>query len=142
METEPISVRVARARGCEPVKLEDHVIGPDAWSCACETGGRTHGPSGDRTVLARGGNEAWLQPVAWAALLAEMVEGPFQNDEEPIDGADVAIGKHGKLGYWMAANDGLNNQKASRLAYVNRAPTLGEAVALAWLSWRESCVVK
>ena len=141
--SEPISVRIARLRGCEPVfrprlrYTQDGQESVPQWRCECPLPPEGHHPIGWRAVLwDTEGGEAWLAPAASFALLAEMVEGPFQNDEEPIDGADVAIGKHGKLGYWFAANDGLNNQKASQLAYVDRASTLGEAIALAWIAWK------
>ena len=126
---EPISVRIARLKGCKPAyRFEGPGVGVIGSYWWCPDGEHESPGAYFRQIN-------YLTAAASFALLAEMVEGPFQDDGEPIDGADVAIGKHGKLGYWFAANDGLNNQKASQLAYVSRVPTLGEAIALAYEAW-------
>jgi len=113
--TEPISVRVARLRGCEPVPPSEAI---SWWTCRC-------------SVCHTGSNYSridWLQPAAWALLLSEMVEA---NRRPEI---------------WISTNPATPKYAVGESHFngieTGRGDTIGEAVALAWINWRESCVVK
>lgn len=74
--TDPISVQVARLRGCTPIALPAGDVAPARWRCACPRG---HGwPEAYAVLHASNGPtdpmpfEAWLQPGAAWLLLSEI----------------------------------------------------------------------
>ncbi len=99
MSDEPISVRIARAKGCAPAYYEAGRISSWAvWRCNCKAVG--HHPNPALAVLVGPPeHEAWLQPAAVLTLLEEM----------PL---------------------------AERILAVFGRPTLADAIARTWLSWK------
>ena len=111
MEQEPISVRIARAKGCSPVYREVARL----WECPCALEEHNSTPDWDYGVI------DYLQPAASFALIQEMVE-----DCDPY-GDGVELGKASPPAYRVGP---------SRAGGDLIALTLPEAVALAWLAWK------
>ncbi len=131
MAEEPLSVRIARIRGCQPIyhpPITDKRYSPERphafeWRCECPGGEELrHAPDWFRAVLSNAGYEAWLQPAAAFALLAEMVEATIDED------FDVRLFR-GESGYFV---DGVTDLEGGF-----SPTTLEEAIALAWLAWKQ-----
>lgn len=128
-EPTPISVRIAKAKGCAPVAttIKDPSSEMTWWRCNCAAEGHSYPP--EFTMLFIRDKEAWLTPAASFALFSEMVDA-------------------GHLGYVVlgVADDGvtpcyrwglINLSEDTEDHYATgQAPTLPEAIALAWLAWK------
>lgn len=126
--TEPISVRIARLRGCEPA--HDGV----EWRCECnyDMWKEEHTPGHGRMACDMGGYEYWLAPAAAFALLSEMVNSgqvvdcypDCEHDDccEDHSGKPIIVTVSIDEGGWLHSH----------------ADTLGEAIALAWIAMKEA----
>lgn len=110
METEPISTRIARAKGCTPLACEGKKYGGTCggeWVCGCDD--EDH--NDDSAHL-----PDYLTPAASFALLAELVEA---NAMPWVRRDSIWCYDFGVPGTGISGD----------------APTLAEAIALAWLEW-------
>jgi len=132
--TEPVSVRIAKLRGCDPVEVSEGL-----WYCEDGRWGPGHvlNSLDVRTAVVRGmvrpclsrpEYEAWLTPAAAFALLSEMV------DAEALPQCSVSGFKEPERKYECAYYP----RASSRDMDAAYAPTLGEAIALAWCAWKEA----
>jgi len=114
---EPISVRIARLKGCAPRYVEPIQI----WECTC--GDQSHDSEPNWQDYAP---INYLTPAASFALLAELIDEGWQ---------PLIFGWPAEQAYTV------RNWPPRRLTeewckdYC--APTLGEAIALAWIAARE-----
>lgn len=122
MEQEPISIRVAKAKGCSPSQLYARP-GYPADHCYCDGMETGHVPQPDTFGLID-----WLTPAGSYELLAEMVEAELMPSQSrcrarylPGEGYGYQVGLHGV--------GGMNES-----AYVGAS--LPEAIAMAWLAWK------
>ena len=110
MELEPVSVRIARLRGCEP-----SIYAHGLWHCNCEDLEHGNPRVGDSLLC------NYTRPAAAFALLSEMVEA----NQRPRASKSVT-------GYFFVTW-GDRGQ-----FYSLNQDTLGEAIALAWCAWKEA----
>jgi hypothetical protein len=142
VETEPISVRVARLRGCEPLFVpangEDY-YSTAMWRCVCKEDGHT--PNKATAVLSTNKWEAWLQPAAWALLLSELVAWGCSVEFLPVAVGTVTNEEFVRVRVMLPAEI---NAEWKRLTVSRPADQVGAAVAECWVAgitarnWRES----
>lgn len=108
--SEPLSVLIAKAKGCNPKKDEF-----DQFWCMCPPGKHTY-PEFSNSIVGYE-NEAWLHPAAAFSLLAEMIKG----------GAMLRT-EDGELIYLRTVDGGLVGRSG---------PFTEKTVARFWLLWDE-----
>ncbi len=115
MSDEPISARVARAKGCSP--RQDTSVDYPFWFCPCGKG-RGHRSDEGYPFLVSASSEQWLTPAASFALLAEMVDANMMP--------------------WVRRDSDYCYDFGLPGSGSGDAPTLAEAIALAWLAFDEA----
>lgn len=121
--SETISVRVARLRGWTFSVAPCSVDG-----CRTPHWRDAHG------LNARNSLPDYTSPEEAFALLAEMVEATAEGEDCPHEWW-IELGRDSG-GYWVQGSD--RHSPEAGVILLETAPTLGEAIALAWLAWQEA----